>query len=88
MATGTITTLRADKGFGFIRDSPGARGNNDIFFHRSAVVGVSFDDLQEGQEVTFEPGPDPKDPSRFRANNVTPVGMSSGGPSDYELADQ
>jgi cold shock protein len=73
MATGRITTIRADKGFGFIKDTPGPKGNNDIFFHRSAVVGVEFEDLHEGQEVSFTPGPDPRDPSRFRATNVTPV---------------
>ena len=44
-----------------------------MFFHRSAVVGVEFEDLREGQEVSFMPGPDPRDPSRFRATNVTPV---------------
>lgn len=73
MATGKITSIRADKGFGFIKDTPGPKGNNDIFFHRSAVVGVEFEDLREGQEVSFMPGPDPRDPSRFRATNVTPV---------------
>jgi CspA family cold shock protein len=69
MATGRITTIRADKGFGFINDSSG-NGNNDLFFHRSAVVGIEFDDLREGQEVSFESGPDPRDPSRQRATDV------------------
>lgn len=79
MASGKITSIRSEKGFGFISDTPGARGNNDIFFHRSSVVGVLFEDLREGQEVSFVAGPDPRDPSRFRANNVTPV--TAGGAS-------
>ena len=73
MATGRITTIRADKGFGFIMDSSGPNGNNDLFFHRSAVVGTEFEDLREGQEVSFESGPDPRGPSRQRATDVRVV---------------
>ena len=70
MATGRIVSIRADKGFGFIKDAPGPKGDNDLFFHRSAVVGVEFDDLREGQEVSFKAEPDPRDPSRYRASDV------------------
>jgi len=70
MATGRIATIRADKGFGFIKDSQGSASGSDIFFHRSAVADVDFDDLREGQDVTFEAGPDPRDPSRVRATDV------------------
>jgi CspA family cold shock protein len=48
MAEGTIKKL-TDKGFGFI--STGT--DNDLFFHNSSLQGVSFDDLREGQRVTF-----------------------------------
>lgn len=73
MATGRIATIRADKGFGFIKDSPGGSGNNDLFFHRSAVVGTEFDDLREGQEVSYKTEADPRDASRFRATDVRVV---------------
>ena len=73
MATGRIARIHVDKGFGFILESPGPKGNNDLFFHRSAVVGAEFEDLREGQEVSFEAGPDPRDPSRFRASDVRVV---------------
>jgi CspA family cold shock protein len=73
LATGRIATIRADKGFGFIKDSPNGGGNNDLFFHRSAVVGTQFEDLFEGQEVSYTSEPDPRDPSRFRATDVRPV---------------
>jgi cold shock protein len=73
MATGRITSIRADKGFGFIKDSPGPKGDNDLFFHCSAVVDTAFEDLTEGQEVSFKAEPDPRDPSRFRATDVRVV---------------
>ena len=72
MATGKIATIRDDKGFGFI--APDGNGGNDLFFHRSAVVGADFDDLRNGQEVSFDEEPDPRNPSRQRAVNVRPTG--------------
>jgi cold shock protein len=65
MAEGTIKRV-TDKGFGFIETSPG----KDIFFHRSAVQGVAFEDLREGQRVSFTEGSGPKGP---RAENVKPI---------------
>jgi CspA family cold shock protein len=65
MAEGTIKKV-TDKGFGFIETSPG----KDIFFHMSAVQGVRFEDLKQGQRVSFTEGMSPKGP---RAENVTPI---------------
>ncbi len=48
MAEGTIKRL-TDKGFGFID----VGSDKDLFFHSSSVEGVSFDQLREGQTVTF-----------------------------------
>ncbi len=61
--TGTIKTVRADKGFGFIRGD----GEKEYFFHHTAVQGASLDDLQEGDSVEFDVGQGPKGP---RAENV------------------
>ncbi|MBA3337888.1 MAG: cold-shock protein [Chloroflexia bacterium] len=69
MATGTVKTIRDDKGFGFIAPE-GSTGRNDLFFHRSAVENNGFDLLREGQQVTFDQEPDPRDPSRQRAVRV------------------
>ena len=44
-----------------------------LFFHRTAVVGTEFDDLREGQEVSYKTEADPRDPSRFRATDVRVV---------------
>lgn len=50
MATGTITRLIGDRGYGFITTEDG----KDIFFHRTALRGLRFDSLEEGQSVEFE----------------------------------
>ena len=67
MAEGTIKTLRDDKGFGFIRPNDAGK---DIFFHSSVVQGTLFDQLREGDQVTFTAGPDRRDPSRISAEVV------------------
>jgi CspA family cold shock protein len=62
--TGTIRTLRVDKGFGFIKDETG----KEYFFHQSAIYGEGINDLREGDSVEFDPGQaGPKGP---RAENV------------------
>lgn len=48
---------KTDKGFGFIT-SPEL--SKDLFFHSNSLVGVSFDQLQEGDEVTFDSEESPK----------------------------
>jgi len=48
--TGTIKRLM-DKGYGFISSE---ELDKDIFFHSSALVDVEFNDLREGDQVTFE----------------------------------
>ena len=57
MAEGTIKRL-TDKGFGFID----VGREKDLFFHSSNVVGTNFDDLREGQNVTFDEAQGPKGP--------------------------
>jgi CspA family cold shock protein len=64
MPQGEIRKL-TDKGFGFIRGDKG-----DIFFHHSAVEGITFEALQEGQVVEYEEGDGPKGP---RAEKVKVV---------------
>ncbi|MCL4136254.1 UNVERIFIED_CONTAM: hypothetical protein GTU68_054456 [Idotea baltica] len=66
MAEGTIKRI-TDKGFGFIETDGGA----DMFFHSSALEGVSYEELREGQKVSYEVGEGPKGP---RAENVRLAG--------------
>lgn len=70
MATGKIKTIIPDKGFGFIAIDGAPSNAKELFFHSSAVVSGDFDTLQVGQAVTFDQEPDPRDPSRSRAQNV------------------
>ena len=65
MAEGTIKKV-TEKGFGFIDTG----GSKDLFFHMSNLEGVRFDELYEGQQVSFTEGQGPKGP---RAENVRPV---------------
>lgn len=60
---GTIKRLVSEKGFGFVAASDG----NEYFFHQSACADGQFDQLHEGQAVTFTTGQGPKGP---RAENV------------------
>lgn len=55
---GTIKRLVSDKGFGFVA----AQDGSEYFFHQSACAETPFDDLREGQAVTFERGQGPKGP--------------------------
>lgn len=48
--TGTIKK-KMEKGFGFI-SSPELE--KEIFFHMNNLVGVTFDQLQEGDTVSFD----------------------------------
>jgi CspA family cold shock protein len=65
MAEGNIKRL-TDKGFGFID----AGTDKDMFFHSSDLEGVSYEELQEGQRVSYTEGRGPKGP---RAENVKPI---------------
>ena len=76
MATGIIRSLR-DRGFGFIARDEGGPRTDELFFHRSAVENDGFDRLQEGQRVSFDVEPDPRDPSRRRAVHVRPTGAEA-----------
>ena len=60
-STGTIKRLVHEKGFGFIAASDG-----EYFFHQSSCQ-TPFDQLREGQAVTFDKGQGPKG---LRGENV------------------
>ena len=65
MSEGTIKRL-TDRGFGFIDTG----GGKDLFFHMSAVEGVTFEELREGQRVQYTEGRGPKGPN---AESVKPL---------------
>ncbi len=60
---GEIKKLIRERGFGFIN----AEDGREVFFHRSALEGIDFDALEEGNSVEFNVERGPKGP---RAVNV------------------
>ena len=59
MHKGKIKKLIRDRGFGFISDTDG----REVFFHQSGLAaGLTFDTLQEDQEIEFEVENSPKGP--------------------------
>ena len=50
MQEGTIARL-TDKGFGFISREGEEK---DLFFHKNNLVDVEYNDLREGDKVTFD----------------------------------
>ena len=63
---GTIIRKR-EEGYGFIKPE---EGEKDVFFHASAIQEPSFDELTEGDTVTFDMEEGPKGPA---AVNVVKV---------------
>lgn len=69
MNSGTVKFFNEGKGFGFISNDD---GSGDVFVHFSSIQGsVKF--LNDGQRVTYDVEPDPKDSRRLRATNVYPA---------------
>lgn len=64
---GTVKWFNEQKGFGFIAND---NGGDDVFVHFSSITGDGFKTLNEGQKVSFDTEPDPKNSSKLRAVNV------------------
>jgi len=63
---GTIARL-TDRGFGFIAREGEEK---DLFFHSNELKNVQFNELQEGDKVTFEVVDGPKGPNATEVNKV------------------
>lgn len=70
MNKGTVKWFNEAKGYGFISND---EGGDDVFVHFSAIVGEGFKTLSEGQHVTYDTEPDPKNSAKLRAVNVCPM---------------
>jgi len=66
MQEGTIARL-TDKGFGFITV---AGREKDLFFHSNELVNVQFDELREGDKLTFEIAESPKGPNAVKISRA------------------
>lgn len=52
-----VIKKKTDRGFGFITVEGQEK---DLFFHSKSLVGVTFEELQEGDKVTFDVEDSPK----------------------------
>ena len=66
MKEGTIARL-TDRGFGFIAQEGEEK---DLFFHANELQGVDYNDLREGDKVTFELTEGPKGLNATNVNRV------------------
>jgi len=67
MLQGTIARL-TDRGFGFItREGE----DKDLFFHTNELIDVEFNDLREGDTVTFEVAEGPKGLNAVKIRRVS-----------------
>ena len=51
MPNGTVKWFNANKGYGFIEPEGGSK---DVFVHKTALKNSGIDNLEEGQDITFE----------------------------------
>ena len=66
MEQGTIARL-TDRGFGFIsREGQ----DKDLFFHSNELQNVQFNELKEGDQVSFEVAEGPKGPNAIKVNRA------------------
>lgn len=64
---GTIDKLVQEKGFGFIKVEGREKG---LFFHKNELKGVTFEELKEGDKVSFEEADSPKGPNAVNVNRA------------------
>ena len=62
-----IVAKKTDKGFGFIKRDGQAK---DLFFHSNELQNIAFDDLREGDTVSFEVGDSPKGKNALNVNKI------------------
>lgn len=62
-----IVAKKTDKGFGFIKRND---SDKDLFFHSNELKNISFDELQEGDKVSFEVGESPKGPNAVNVSKI------------------
>ena len=62
-----IVARVTDKGFGFIkRDGQ----EKDLFFHSNELVNIAFNDIREGDKVTFEVADSPNGPTAIKVSKI------------------
>ncbi|MFA5942511.1 MAG: cold shock domain-containing protein [Candidatus Paceibacterota bacterium] len=65
--TGIVAKKVAEKYFGFIKVEGREK---DLFFHANELKNISFDELREGDKVSFEVGDSEKGPNAVNVNKI------------------
>lgn len=55
---GVVSKVFPQQGYGFILND----GGGEVYFHKNAVKGIPFNDMEDGQDVIFENEPGEKGP--------------------------
>ncbi len=66
MAEGRVKWFNDQKGYGFIA----ADNGKELFVHHSAIEGVGFKSLEEGQKVSFDEEKGAKGPQAVRVKKL------------------
>ena len=69
MQNGTVIK-KNEKGFGFIKVDGAAQGSKDLFFHSNELQNISFNELREGDKVSFTIGDSPKGPNALGVSKM------------------
>lgn len=62
-----VIKKKTDKGFGFIAVEGQEK---DLFFHGNSLVGVTFDEIREGDAVSFDVEDSPKGKNAVNVKKV------------------
>ena len=62
-----VIKKKTDKGFGFITVEGQEK---DLFFHSNSLVDVTFDELKEGDKVTFDIADSQKGPNAINVKRA------------------
>ncbi|MFA6408442.1 MAG: cold shock domain-containing protein [Candidatus Paceibacterota bacterium] len=69
MQNGTVVK-KNEKGFGFIKVDGSPEGEKDLFFHMNELQNISFEELNEGDKVSFEIGDSPKGKNALNVSKI------------------
>ncbi|MFH1866597.1 MAG: cold shock domain-containing protein [Patescibacteria group bacterium] len=62
-----VIKKKTEKGFGFITPEGQTK---DLFFHGNSLVGITFEELQEGDAVSFDTEDSPKGSNAVNVKKV------------------